>query len=537
MLGVRRKRIGQRPPKLQEHRRRFPSKLQLKTPSRQALPAKPPYDNMLANVSPDEVYQAVAQGILAQSLQHLPEELAKRIAGRRDVSEPVAGDTFYAIYSYHPMLKEKDQVKNEILQEFVDVFKKWMSTREFANLRNVTRLNRTASTVFALRFAKEFLQELAKRIPPEEWPPNPPPGGSPQGGGRQGQGGGRGTIDYWLDSSSRGGQQQSPEGHDKEQGQQGQQQGQGQQGQDNQQGQNQDQGGGRKPTRQEIQQAVQQAFETAKGKAKEAVETYSVLGGLTKGTTPAKLAFLDEELGIDIVEFRTIIEILGKIKKAMPIMFTQHKVRARLGMPGGYGVTRKPEKAIPRELALPEELFLAKLAKGQFLTRVKLTREKGVMILLLDRSGSMSGYKIAWAKAVALALGVKAMKEKLDYMLIPFDYGVHESMTLDQLEDIMRISAGGGTDIGDAIVASLELAILKGYKRANVIVITDGEDWIAEDYETKILDLAKKVKASIKVFYIEGTNEVLKRIARATKGQLFTVEPSGESAISVVSTA
>lgn len=460
-------------------------RLHLKTPSGQAQPVRPPYDNVLVNVSPDEVYQAVAQDILVQSLKRLPEELAKRIAGRRDVSEPVAGDTFYVMYSYHPMLKKKDQIKNDILREFVDLLEEWMSTKEFANLRSITRLNKTASTVFALRFVMEFFKELTDWISTEEWPPNPHPGEGPQGDGGQGQG----------------------------------------------------QGGWRKPNPEEIEEAVELAFVSAKERAKEAIETYRTLGSLIKGTTPAKLAFLDEEPGINFVEFFTIIYILGKIKKAIPIMFSQHKVRAKLGMPGGYGITRKPEKAIPRELALPEELFLAKLVKGQLLTREKFTREKGIMILLLDRSDSMSGWKISWAKAVALALGVKAMKEKLDYVLIPFDYDTHEPMELDQLEDIMRISTGGGTNIGHAIVTGLELAIKNGYKRANIIVITDGDDTEVVDYEPKILELARKAKANIKVFYIKGTNETLKRIARATKGQLLTVEPSEESAVSVVSIA
>lgn len=437
------------------------------------------YENILANITPDEAYVVIANKILETALQRLPADDAEKIARRRDVAVPVAGDTFYALYSYAPLLKDKEQVNNEILRELVDVFKKWMETREYRGLRAVTRLDREASMVFAVRFAAVFLSELARMLPPNERIPSVPCDG--RRGGKRCHGA-------------------------------------------------QDVAGA-------VKGMVEKAFRHATEKAKQAVEAYRALHGLSKGTTPAELAFLDEDPDIDRVEFRTMIEVLGSIRKAMPVMFRHRRARSPRGMPYGYATTRNPERAVPRELALPDELFYMKIASGGFLAREKREPARGVMVVLLDRSGSMRGEKIAWAKAVALALAVKARREKIDYILIPFDYTPHDPMTINSLERIIKIKAAGGTNIARALLHALEYAEERSYKRANIIVITDGADDDVASHEDEILARAKAAKATIKVFYIKGENEALRRVARKTGGNLYTVKPAGNDALAVVKAA
>jgi|GEM_PF-5883553 len=451
----------------------------------------PPYENMLANITPDETYQLTARDLLEKVISHFEDEkLAERILSARDTAEPVAGDTFYSMYSYYPMLKQSDKIKNEILRGIRDLFEQWMQTNEYRTLRSVTRLNREASKVFAMRFARTFLQELAKKIPPEQWPK--------MGGGSGGSGQGSGS------------------------GQSGQQR--------------------QKQTQQQIEEAVNQAFNKAREEAKKAADNYSKLaGGLGGGSKfdkdPGELAFIDEEPGIDRVEFEEMIKILGSLKKAMPIMFSRNKKPSIMGDVEGYAITRRPEKAIPRELALPDELFYTKLARGGFLAREKRLPERGVMIVLLDKSGSMSGQKMGWAKAVALALAIKAKREGLHYMLIPFDTETYDSIPLkntQHLKSILKIKAGGGTDITDAIATAVELAERKHYNKANIVVITDGID----DVETKeLLPKLKRINASLKAIYIQGSNKQLEELAHATRGQLLTVQPDSQDALRVVKAA
>ena len=449
------------------------------------------YENILLNIDPrSRLYQYFAGKVLSYIEK---EELMRNNVDisineiPRDIAIPVAGDTFNLFYSFFPLLKNRDDIRNEVLSKLRDAFEEKITSREYNAIRRVTKLNSDASLVFSSRFVYTFLSMLKDMLPPEAFSQQ-----KAKGEEEENEGGGEGQ-----DSSGSSGSNSIDQS--------------------------------------KIGNAVSMAFSRAWEEASRAVEAYNELGGLGKGVEPGKLAFIDRRFP-NTIEFNVTIKILGELRKRMPIMFKKHRETSKRGLPEGYRLTRNPIYALPREFALPEEVFLVKMARG-FIGWEKKTEGKGVMILLLDKSGSMDGLKMGWAKAVALALAQRAVREKHDYLLIPFDSRTHSVLGVSDVEKIASIRADGGTNITNALVKAIDVARKKGYKTANIIVITDGIDSINERLEAVITTDMRRINASLKVFFIDGDNEALRRIAEKTGGDLYTVEPTGEDAVRVLHAA
>jgi len=82
----------------------------------------------------------------------------------------------------------------------------------------------------------------------------------------------------------------------------------------------------------------------------------------------------------DIVTFSK--KLLDYIPKASHIM----KKRGHIGDElSGYSLTKRVDRALPRELALPEELFLKKFTSEGFLTKEKLSIAEGAYYILIDK--------------------------------------------------------------------------------------------------------------------------------------------------------
>lgn len=140
---------------------------------------------------------------------------------------------------------------------------------------------------------------------------------------------------------------------------------------------------------------------------------------------------------------------------------------------------------------------------------------------VVHNSGSMEGVKMAWAKAVALALYMKAIRSGRHYYLRFFDSQPYDLVKVGKssraeeairlMEYIARVKGSGGTDISRAIItATTDIrsgAIREG---SDIVLITDGIDRIAENIVR--YNLAKADARLISVM-IQGDNPSLKRIS------------------------
>jgi uncharacterized protein with von Willebrand factor type A (vWA) domain len=221
----------------------------------------------------------------------------------------------------------------------------------------------------------------------------------------------------------------------------------------------------------------------------------------------------------------------------MPRFVKVIKERDRLGEElGGYRPTRNPEKALPRELALPDEVFYYKLANSGLLSKEKITVKEGAFYVLLDKSGSMAERgKFTWAGATALALLKLAQAKRRRFYARLFDHAVYRlldgSDPLRLSEELLTSAPNGGTSIDSALrTALIDLAGGGLSEKTNtVIIITDGEDEVTVKPEE-----FKKVNATLVAVMVKGYNARLEELARATGGRYMKVEPSREGGLRVV---
>ncbi|BDC18083.1 VWA domain-containing protein [Acidianus sp. HS-5] len=220
-------------------------------------------------------------------------------------------------------------------------------------------------------------------------------------------------------------------------------------------------------------------------------------------------------------EIKKILEFLSGIPK-LGSLTKKKTTRYSKGELFGYEEGSDLERIVPSELAMPEELFYVRLAESQLLLYQKQIKESlGPIYLLLDKSGSMDGEKILWAKAVALALYSRARRENRDFYLRFFDNipyplikvikNAKSKDVIKMIEYIGKIRGGGGTDISRSVISACE-DIKEGHVKgvSEVIILTDGEDKIAETTVRRSLKDANSTLISV---MIRGDNADLRRIS------------------------
>ncbi|MEM0363002.1 MAG: VWA domain-containing protein [Sulfolobaceae archaeon] len=279
---------------------------------------------------------------------------------------------------------------------------------------------------------------------------------------------------------------------------------------------------------QTMEKVLKQANEKAISKAIEdanAVRSMQkIVGGNSAGTGSA-LTFegeIHEVLRLArntevkrLLEFLSGVPKLGSITKRRTVRFSKGELY-------GYEEGSDIERIVYSELALPDILFNLKLAEGQLLLYQKQIKETlGPIYLLLDKSGSMDGEKILWAKAVALALYTRARRENRDFFLRFFDNipyplikvqkNAKSKDVIKMIEYIGKIRGGGGTDISRSIISACE-DIKEGHVKgvSEIILLTDGEDKIAE---TTVRRSLKEANSQLISVMIRGDNADLRRVA------------------------
>ena len=156
------------------------------------------------------------------------------------------------------------------------------------------------------------------------------------------------------------------------------------------------------------------------------------------------------------------------------------------------------------EHAYPEHVFLKRLAAMDLDVRKFREGHSGRrrrFIVLIDKSGSMGGEKIEWAKAVAVSLLMDSRTDRVKVLF--FDSQPHEPIDLSRdfakaLRSILSVEAGGGTSIDAALKKADETA--PGYTS---ILITDGEDRVSY-----------RPRNDLVASMIKGDNEDLREISR-----------------------
>ncbi len=139
---------------------------------------------------------------------------------------------------------------------------------------------------------------------------------------------------------------------------------------------------------------------------------------------------------------------------------------------------------------------------------------RGPMVICVDGSSSMHGSKEIWSKAVALTLMEIARREKRKCLAIVFS-GTEELFEVELLgagkkghcrlkvldEGVLQFAEhfpGGGTNFEAPLRRALAAVSEQGYRRGDIVFITDGEASVSEELVQEILTKKKKSRFAVR---------------------------------------
>ena len=417
----------------------------------------------------------------------------------------IATDSYYTHYSVVPLIRS-DQNPDNILEQAREFTKEYIESSNFQRIKPLTTLNDDMSKVYALALVKSIIMKIRDEL------------------NKKGEGEKLDKLEeLFKQVLSQQGEDAIKSGSYKL----------------DQQGQK---------IVNEVIQAINKhvdmqrvmatAIADAENATKNAKAIEELVGGKQAGKEPGefkKILNLTLE-ALWKVDFREMLTTAGRIIDSMPKFVSITKERDKHGDEiYGYRTTRKPWEALARDLALPDEVFEAKLMSNGLLAREKVVTKEGAYYVIIDKSGSMAGEKTRWARSVALAIFKLARMKGRKYFLRFFDTMVYPDKPIEDpyevLEHILKVESNGGTSIDTALTTALnDLRERKLSEYTNtVIIITDGEDEVTTDPE-----VFKQNNASLVAIMIQGFNDSLRKIAEATGGKYLKAELDEKGGLRVV---
>ncbi|MFK9092403.1 VWA domain-containing protein [Bacillus salipaludis] len=152
------------------------------------------------------------------------------------------------------------------------------------------------------------------------------------------------------------------------------------------------------------------------------------------------------------------------------------------------------------------------------------------LIIVIDRSGSMSGNKLTLAKEAA-ARSVDLLREKDTLGFIAFDDRPWEIVETAQLknkkkviEKIRSVSVGGGTNIYPALDKAYQELKELNLQRKHIILLTDGQSAAGGDYQS-LIEEGKKNNVTLSTVALgrDADRNLLEDLAGKGSGRFYDV--------------
>jgi uncharacterized protein with von Willebrand factor type A (vWA) domain len=231
-------------------------------------------------------------------------------------------------------------------------------------------------------------------------------------------------------------------------------------------------------------------------------------------------------------KFKFMAQVIGRMRR-----LAVHKQKTRLDQSRdeihNVGIGNDLSRVLPIELAqlrnpVARAEFKRKFVEGKLMQyELKGTEKqgKGPIVVCVDNSGSMSGDRETWSKAVALALLEIATMHKREFACIHFG-GPLDALEIIEIEpgekDILSKAVkvaefflnAGGTAFEPALSQALELISKQSFKKAEVVFITDGNAPIGPKFLSGFLDSKKSKEFRVFGVLIQSHNtETLKKFS------------------------
>jgi uncharacterized protein with von Willebrand factor type A (vWA) domain len=255
-----------------------------------------------------------------------------------------------------------------------------------------------------------------------------------------------------------------------------------------------------------IRNGMKKAMDAAGNEVGNTTETAQGWGldrGQIQRMSPKERIELARRLNSD--RFRKISQLFGPMQR---LAFAEQMRKTTHARDEVYDISMGSDLArvLPMELAsirhpVRRYEFFKKFVEQQLLQYELRGEErvaKGGIIFCEDGSGSMSGEREMWAKAVGLCLLNVAKAQNRSFYgihfggpreLATFDFRKPEDITFDRVMEFAEIFFGGGTDFMSPLSKSVDLLreefAVKGCVNGDIVFATDGacavnEDWLAD---------------------------------------------------------
>lgn len=194
-------------------------------------------------------------------------------------------------------------------------------------------------------------------------------------------------------------------------------------------------------------------------------------------------------------DLRRLTDLVGRMRH-LAAAKRRRKDKERYEEVHSVTLSGDPARILPAELAaglasrdpLRRRDFYRRLAEGQILSHQLRAEEpsgRGPVVALIDASGSMSGQKMEWAVAVALALvdeavGRRRGEPKRRSSVLFFNSQLVREVAFapgerdaEKFLEVATVGAGGGTDYRPALARAIEIAGGSRHEGADLLLITD----------------------------------------------------------------
>ncbi len=178
-----------------------------------------------------------------------------------------------------------------------------------------------------------------------------------------------------------------------------------------------------------------------------------------------------------------------------------------------------------------EEILPVRIIGGEPPKKEKKSRLS--LILIIDKSGSMLGKKMLFAKKASVEL-IKQLKMNDNFGIVAFDTAPYTIVELKPKEDVMKeiirklsmLNADGGTDIFPAMDSAYRQIKQKNSKVSHVILLSDGNTKSIYYHYNRMISKFQEANITVSTIAL-GTwlvnTELLEDIAKKTKGQFYQI--------------
>ncbi len=426
-----------------------------------------PLTNNLANIRvEDPIYSAFTR-ILPL---YLPENI-RNVYEKSRLIQIVAVDSFFLHYSLVPIIVDYNE--NRLLEEVRRLLQEYISTEGYRLVRKHTVMNEKTSLIHTITLVSALIEKLKKKSGTEDGDANENKAGERgrRGGSKESK---NKSEDRDPSTHAEGASEKNPSVADETRG----------------------------LNQLNLRRALKDALIEASKATQVAGSLMNIIGG--GGASLEKDSFkklVDLSRAVkDVRDVERIIELTKESIKKMPRFFKVNKTTEFKGESiRGYGLTRILERAIPRELALPDDIFYAKMTSQGLLFREKESIVEGALYVLLDKC-------LPGDEEIALADGGRESIKKLrigETVLSPI-LSREGTLTKWAVSRVIQVVYGGRKELYRVITRNREVIatlnhIIPVVRRGALIeiplaLLREGDRLLLADPETNRLKQARVEK-------------------------------------------